>query len=198
MKKIFLLLFSSLAINVASAQDVGFTISYPMSFSLGDFDDYIAKTSFRGISMELNKRVKTNLDIGVETSWSVFYEKADKATYTEGTASITGVQYRYTHTVPILAHARYYHGPGSGKKLIPYAGLGVGTMYVDRFTDFGLYRISNDAWQFCLRPEAGLAVQTKNMPAVILGVKYYAGFDDQDLNGQSYFSVNIGIMFSGF
>lgn len=198
MKKITLLLFSFLVIKYASSQDVGFILTYPMGFSVGDMDNYISKTSFRGISGELYKRIKPNLDIGIEASWSLFYEKTGRQTVTEGTASINGVQFRYVHVVPLLAQAKYFLKPESGKRIIPYGGLGVGTMYVDKYTDLGLYRIRTDVWQFCVRPEAGIAIQTKHMPDIVAGVKYYAGFETADLKGQSYFSVNVGVMFSGF
>jgi len=198
MKKIILVLSSFLVIKSATSQDVGFILTYPMGFSVGDMDDYISKTSYRGISMEIYKRIKHNLDIGIEASWSLFYDKTGRETTTEGTASINGVQFRYVHTVPLLAQAKFFLKPDAGKRIIPYGGLGVGTMYVDKYTDLGLYRIRSDAWQFCLRPEAGIAIQTKHMPAVIAGVKYYAGFETADLKGQSYFSVNVGIMFTGF
>ena len=173
-----------------------FTVAYPISFPMGDLSDYIGQTSFRGITLEFNKRQKKNLDIGIEASWHTFYERQDSKVYTEGTASISGIQYRYTNSIPLLAGVKYYKETNG--QLYPYAGLGLGTLYINRSTDFGLYRITNETWQFALRPELGIVMKAGSGVWGVLGVKYYAGFGNDDLDGQSYFSVNLGLMFSTF
>ena len=153
MKKIFIFLLSGFVAFKASAQSGSFVISYPIGFPMSDLKEYIDKTSFRGLSLEFYKMVKPNLEVGLEGSMNLFYKREDLKTYTEGTVSISGIQYRHTDAFPILASVRY-HKPG--KTVSPYASGGIGVLYVNRWTDFGLYRISNDAWQFCLRPELGL------------------------------------------
>ena len=143
--------------------------------------------------MEFYWHVKPNLDAGVEVGWNVFYSKEDKKTYTEGTQSISGVQYRYTNAVPIIAGARWRK---TGGKTEPYVGAGLGTTSVNRSTDFGLYRIYNNTWQFCVRPEAGLIYKTSTYSGLTAGVKYYANFENDDLSAQSYFTVNVGFAFA--
>jgi hypothetical protein len=172
-----------------------FIMSYPISFPMGDLHDYTTKTSFRGINLEFLKEAKPHVEVGIETGWNVFYSKEQKADYKQGTATISGVQFRYTNAVPILAEVRFL--PESGSHVAnAYAGLGVGTLYVDRSTDFGLYRINSDAWQFCLRPEAGVLFNIEPGVKAMIGVKYYAAFHANDLNGQSFLSTNIGIVFT--
>lgn len=144
--------------------------------------------------MEFNHFQSRNLNLGIETGWNVFYERVDDQVYTDKTASISGVQYRYTNAVPILAGAKYYK-ENNNKNLKPYLGFGLGTLYIDRYTDFGLYRIINDTWQFCLRPEIGLAYGLGNGTALVLNGKYYAGFETNDLDAQNYVSVSLGLMF---
>ena len=194
MKKIFFLLVASLCMQGLLAQDRSiFVISYPIAFPAGNLSDYISNTSFRGINLEFGREVKPNVIVEMETGWNVFYQEAPNQVYTEGTASISGKQFRYTNSVPILAGAKWILK--SKNNLIPYAGLGLGTMYSDRSTDFGLYRISKDAWQFCLRPELGITFKSRGGPAAMLGVKYYASFNSSELDGQSFFTVNIGVVF---
>ena len=194
MKKIFFLLMTSICIHTAFAQQHGiFIISYPMAFPAGDLSDYISNTSFRGINLEWGKEVKPNVIAEIETGWNVFYQEAPDQVYTEGTASISGKQFRYTNSVPILAGVKWVLK--SKNNVVPYAGLGLGTMYSDRSTDFGLYRISTDAWQFCIRPELGVTFKGRNGPAAMLGVKYYSSFNSSELDGQSFFTVNIGVVF---
>jgi len=124
-----------------------------------------------------------------------FYQKVDSKTYTEGTAAISGIQYRYTNVAPILAEGKFYL-PTKSKKAKPYVGIGVGTLYVNRSTDFGLYRITNETWQFCLRPELGFSFKPRDGVSLFVGGKWYSGYGTSDLPGQSYISVNVGLMLS--
>ena len=195
MKKIIMLLLATICVGGVFAQG-SFTASYPISFPMGDLSDYIGQTSFRGVTMEFSKRVKKTIDIGLEFSWHTFYERQDKKVYTEGTASVSGIQYRYTNTMPLLAGVKYYKETDGNLK--PFAGLGLGTLYVNRSTDLGMYRITTEAWQFALRPELGVLFKAGPGVSALLGVKYYAGFGTDDLDGQSYISVNLGLMFSNF
>jgi hypothetical protein len=173
----------------------GFIISYPIAFPMGDQYDYISQTSFRGYSMEFLHHAKPGIAVGIETGWSVFYAREDKKDYTKGTQTISGVQYRYTNSVPILAETKFY--PTSSKKTAQsYLGIGVGTLYVNRSTDFGLYRITNEAWQFCVRPEVGVSFKIEPGLRAFTGVKYYMAFNSSDLDGQSFLSANIGLVFT--
>jgi outer membrane protein with beta-barrel domain len=193
MKKIFpLLLFIFCAPQLFAQHGSSFGLTYSISFPMGDLHDYTTKTSFRGFEMEYNYHIQPHISLGVETGWNTFYERVEKKTYTDGTASITGVQYRYTNAVPILATGRYIK-TGSGKAE-PFVGLGIGTLYVDRATDFGLYRISSDAWQFCVRPELGVILKSGRGVAGLISAKYYYAFDTDNLSGQPYLSLNIGLL----
>ncbi len=196
MKKIVILLILVIGSKAIWAQGGNFVITYPIAFPFGDLKEYIGQTSFRGISLEFNKRQKQNLDIGLEATWNVFYERVDQKAYTSETATITGVQYRYVNAVPLILGAKWFKTAGNGKSM-PYIGVGLGTTFVERATDFGLYRITNSAWQFCVRPEAGVQIKSGYGAAFILGVKYYGNFGASDLDGQSYLTINIGFAFSG-
>lgn len=198
MKKIILTLLIACCLQSVRAQTVNFIPTYSIGFPMGNLGDYIEKTSFRGACIEITKRQKPNVDIGIEAAWNLFYERVDSKVYTEGTASISGVQFRYTNTVPLLATGKYYMRTTSGKAVHPYLGLGIGTLFVNRSTDFGLYRITNDTWQFCLRPELGIAIRNRDKPAIIIGAKYYASFNNSDLDSQPYFSINVGMALPGF
>jgi hypothetical protein len=172
-----------------------FIMSYPISFPMSNLYNYTGKTSFRGTNLEFLHEAKPHLAVGIETGWNVFYEHADKADYKNGTATISGTQFRYTNVVPILAQTKYFPNV-SNKTMDSYVGVGVGTLYVNRSTDFGLYRITTNTWQFCLRPEAGLVFHMQPGVKAFVGVKYYAGLSSSELDGQSFLSANIGFIFS--
>lgn len=174
-----------------------FIVSYPISFPMGDLHSYIGKTSFRGINFEWVKTAKPGVAVGIETGWNVFYERTDNKDYTKGTQTISGVQFRYTNAVPILLQTKFY--PTTDKKKInTYVGIGVGTLYVNRSTDFGLYRITTDAWSFCLRPEGGFLFNLQPGVKAMAGVKWYPAFNTADLDGQSFVSANFGFVFTNF
>jgi len=193
MKKIVLLFFAVLSIQIIYAQKGYSSMTYSMGLPTGDFGDYISDPSFRGVNLDFYWHVKPNLDAGFEIGWNVFYQKEEQKTYTQETQSITGVQFRYTNAVPMIAGVRWRK---TGGNLAPYLGAGIGTTSVNRSTDFGLYRIYNNTWQFCVRPEAGLMYNMGHGAAATAGVKYYANFKNDDLAAQTYLALNVGFVFA--
>src|SRR5687768_16084643 len=119
--KNLLMLFMALGIFTithAQTQTSNFRISWSVAIPSGDLSDYIGETSLRGASLEYNWRPKPNLEVGIESGWNLLYERADDKVYTYETASVSGVQYRYTNTIPIIAGVKLLGKAKSG--LIPY------------------------------------------------------------------------------
>ena len=133
--------------------------------------------------------------MGADIGWNTFYERRAHDTYTSGSVSLTGVQYRYINAMPIYAAADYFFT--KGEKINPFVGLGVGTLYTKRNTDMNLYTVENTVWAFALRPEFGVTVNaTRGMDIILVG-KYNYGFAAGGLEPQSYFTFNIGMVFKG-
>jgi outer membrane protein len=128
----------------------------------------------------------------MDAAWNVFYEKKDYDSYTSGTQTLTGVQYRYQNQVPLLAAIDFVFM--SEKKFQPYLGLGLGTMYSERSTQMGIWYVEENPWQFALKPEAGLMYNMATGSALKLGFKYYAGMGG-DLGTQGYFTISLGFAF---
>src|SRR5215204_1707350 len=171
MKKLFILLMATgLVSNTYAQQRSHLTMSYSIAMPTGSLSDYIGSTSFRGLSLEYTQQVRENLDLGLEAGWNSFYERVTDKVYTEGTASISGVQYRYTHAIPIILGGKFNFGGGS--KVKPYGGLGLGTVYLNRNTEFGLYVINTDTWQFVVRPELGIKYEYAPGRGMLFGLKY--------------------------
>lgn len=201
MKKIFyIVLFTILTAGAANAQLEtgsgvfnGYTsITYSVGFGTGDLGEYISQPSWRGFTLEFGKFVTPEISIGIEASWNTFFEEMDYATYTKDTYSLSGKQYRYNHQFPILASFNYtLMGDGS---LRPFGGLGIGTMYSQRNTDMGQWRVREEAWHFALRPEIGVLYEVGSGTHIKVSGKYYSGFSAGDLDAQSYFALNVGIV----
>ena len=171
-----------------------FTTSYTINFPFGNTHDYIAKTSFRGFSLDYRYQVTENLAVGIGTGWYTFYEKKEYDTYTspDNALTVSGLQYRYINSMPILVVGDYYFKPE--EKLSPFVGLGIGTFYNIVTTDLGQYSFETRAWQFCLAPEAGVRVKFETVSG-FFSLRYNNNFESTDLEGQSFLSLNIGLMY---
>lgn len=196
MKKIFNVIFAvGMFAAVTSNAQSAFSIQYSMGFGNGDVKDFISTASFRGAALEYRYMVQPKIGIGADIGWNTFYERRAYDTYTSGTVSLSGVQYRYINAMPILVGFNYYMKPD--EKINPYVGLGVGTLYTKRNTDMNLYTIENNVWAFALRPEVGVLVNANEGLDIVLVGKYNYGFAAGGLDPQSYFTFNVGLRFKG-
>jgi hypothetical protein len=120
MKKITnkLIIIVVLFVSTASfAQQSFWSLNYEMSFSTGEQADYISSSSFRGWGIEGRTFLTDNISVGGSFSWEVFDQiyrdlpPTDLAAVADNvTSSISGVQYRFINTLPIMANAHYYLG----------------------------------------------------------------------------------------
>lgn len=192
MKKIIFILSIAFVVSLSNVNaQKGYTsFQYGISFGTGDVGDYVSAPSFRGFLFEYKYAFNEKLYAGFDLGWNMFYEKKDKATYTKGTESVTGVQFRYNRDVPFLISADYFFRPG--QKVNPYVNFGIGGLYAKRTTEMGVFYIQEESWQFAIKPEAGLLFEVNRSGAIKFSVKYYNGFKSGDLEGQSYVSLGIG------
>ena len=192
--KLLSLSFLAFAAGTAMAQDDYMIVSYQVGFPRGDTKDYIEKTSWRGLNLGYRHVIDEEVAVGVEIGSQLFYEYKEYDTYTRGTASLSGTQYRYSWNTPITAHVDYVLN--EGKDIRPFIGMGLGALYAYRVTDFGMYRITQDPWQFVMVPEVGVSCYMSGGSALLVSAKYFAAFDAEGVGGQSYLGVNVGILFS--
>ncbi len=179
---------------VGMAQDRNiYMLEYPIAFGVGDLGEFIDEPSFRGFNFGYRYILEEEIAVGLDMGWQTFYEDRDLATYTDGTQSITGKQYRYMNMFTASAQVDKIFSPGSD--LRPFIGIGAGTSYARRTVDMGQWSFEKDPWQFMLQPEAGVSLYLTNGNAVMLSANYYWGFETQQLEAQSMLSVNIGYVF---
>jgi opacity protein-like surface antigen len=182
-------------ISSAFAQSYS-TFNYSIGIPTSDLGDYISKTSWRGLSYDYRKLVQPNIGVGVTVGWNVFYEEKAYDTYTLDNRSLSGKQYRYSNNFPLLVAADYYLKPG--EDLNPFIGLGIGTMYTNRVTDMGIYRLEQDSWAFAFQPEIGIKYMVSDYAGLNLSAKYFYGMEAGSISGaQSFLTLNIGYVFMG-
>ena len=195
-KLIFISIITALAaIQTGYSQQASYmSIQYAVGIGLGDLGDYISAPSFRGANIEYRNAVTNNLMVGAEIGWNVFYERMDYNTYTVGTESLTGVQYRTQNELPILLSADYILTPDNPFR--PYVGLGIGTLYSERSTDMGMWRRMENPWHFAIKPEVGFLYELSYSTSFKFAAKYYSGFASSPLETQSYLSLSVGLAFT--
>lgn len=193
MKNIFITTLLILGISfVSTAQNSLFSTNYVVTVPLGNTSDFIDNTSGRGINFEFQKFINPHVTLGIEAGHSTLFKKEDKKVYTEGSASISGVQYRYQYTWPILATANYY-ALRTGL-LRPYAGIGLGTMASHRRLDMGIYTADKTHWQFAIKPELGALIQPNASMAFKIGANYLMGTGGDNFDSQSNLYFKIGFV----
>jgi outer membrane protein len=164
-----------------------------MGFASGDMAEFISKPSFRGFVFQYRHPFTPNIAAGFDLGWNVFYERKDYDTYEANNASLSGVQFRYHNEIPLYISGEYYFKPEG--PLNPFAGLGIGTIYSERNTDMGVWRVVEDAWQFALKPEVGLLYMFNESAGFKLAAKYNLGFAGGDLDAQSFIAIDAGLAF---
>lgn len=201
MKKL-LIIIAVLTSTASFAQRSFWSFNYPISFALGEQQDFIGKTSFRGFGIDGRGFLNNNISIGGHWSWEVFNEiKRDLPPIPINVSNdanikgeISGVQYRFLNVMPILVNAHYYMGSDGAVR--PYVGLGIGTSYVDERTDIGLVSIQTKTWRFALQPEAGVMIPfgLTGVGANVAARFRYAAKAGDSLP-ISFFSLSVGLGF---
>lgn len=171
------------------------TVGYSVGIPMGDMSDYIGKTSWRGFSFDFSKLVNENFAVGFGLGWQVFYEDNGYQSFVRETATVSGNEYRYVNSFPIYVTGHYV--VSSQGPVIPYAGLGIGTIANNRDRDVGIFRFEEDQWHFALRPEVGLQFDLSYSTLARLSVLYNHAFSAGELGSYSHLAFNVGITYRG-
>ena len=200
MKKL-LIIIAVLSSTSAFAQRSFWTFNYEMSFAVGEQKDYIEKGSFRGFGLDGRGFVSDNISIGGAFSWEVFYEvkrnlppEPFNVDIDNVDGVITGTQYRYINTLPIMVNSHYYLG--SDGEARPYFGLGLGTSYVEQRTDIGLVSITGKKWGFAVQPEIGVMIPFGlSGTGANIAARFRYTTETVDTSPISFFTLAVGLGF---
>jgi opacity protein-like surface antigen len=194
MKKIYLiiLLIMISATSRIMAQNNMMGVQYSIGYTTGDFNNFIGKVAFRGMSLDYHKLVTENIGVGFEIGWNYFWEEKPYATYTEGSMSLSGKQYRYCLATPFTVSLNYYLAPG--EFMNPFLGFGIGTEYTRNELKMGLYERSSDVFHFVMKPEIGVIINPGGNAGIYISARYYDALKSGDIGKRSYFTTNIGLL----
>ena len=169
------------------------TAQYTLAIPLGHTRDVIDKLSFRGVTADYRYHFNDVASVGASIGWSVFYKKFERNEEPTGTgATITGTQYHYINSLPILATFNYFIGGGS---FAPFGGLGIGTTFNETRMEMGFNRLDMDVWHFTLAPELGAKLNATGEVSAYITARYNISFETKYSYTQSYLGLNFGIMY---
>lgn len=179
-------------------------LNYQMSVPFGDVKNFTDKTSFRGFDLEYHYFLGESFSIGGAIGWNVYYKEKDNTTAdfrfsgNENIYTITGNQYRYINTVPMLAIGRYYFTDNT-TAVRPFVGLGLGTSWTEKRLEVGQFSSTISRWQFAMAPEVGMYIPVSDQFAFNIGARY--NYATKAANGRvpeiSSLTFNIGIILMG-
>lgn len=187
---ILAVMFSSIP---AIAQEL-YLVEYAVSVPTNDLRDHVSQTSFRGLTLGYFSHFNESIVEGMSIGWNEFHERKSYVTYHDGAPSSSEIQYRHTDAVPIHFNGFYLFHPQN--KLTPYAGAGVGIIYLNRTTDMGPDRWKEETWHFSLRPEGGVLYNFRDQINARLSVRYNEAFKTANAGDQSFLSFNFGVVFN--
>ncbi len=199
-KAIILILIGSLGVSSAFAQSrppVSLNLNYSIAQPLGSLSDYAGNTSFRGWQVGLQYSLNDRLALGLKTGFSDFYERVPRALYPGKGEDVSAVQTHTLQTIPILATVHYSLASPEAK-VIPYAGVGVGTANMNYEKYWGEFVEQENKWAFQVSPELGVNVPFGKYSPVMLNanVQYnYAPFKVNEITNFNSVQANIGVKF---
>lgn len=179
------------------AQDLLTGLTYSISIPTGETRDFTAKTSFKGLSIDLRKFISYNASIGFLVGWSAFEEETDK-TISTSIGVLSGNQNRLTNAFPIMLTTHYYLG--EGKEFRPFIGIGAGMYYFYHQLEQVEENLESNKWHFGIAPEAGFVYLLGSIYAFV-NVRYNYAFSAENeitqiSTSQSYVTFNIGFAFT--
>jgi len=160
----------------------------------GDTADFIKDTSYRGMSLEGRKWQGDNLTVGFMLGWNVLNQKlttTQAITGDNGAADITGTQYRYINTFPVMAGVHMYLGSWGTTRI--FAGAMGGGYVVERRVELGLFAVESQKWQWGVAPEIGILLPFESSVGFISARYNYAFENGDDHPDHTYWSAQVGL-----
>jgi outer membrane protein W len=194
--KSIIILFSVLSVNLF-AQDLLTGLTYSISVPTGNTSEYVSKTSFKGLSIDLRKFFSYDASVGFLLGWSAFEEETNKTISTVN-GDVSGEQSRLINSFPVMITTHYYLG--EGREFRAFIGIGVGMYYFYHQLELVEENLESNKWHFGVAPEAGFVYLLESVYA-FFNVRYNYAFSAENeftkiSTSQSYLTFNIGFAFT--
>lgn len=193
--KIFLTIALVVAVSFSSFSQGGgiWAFQWAIGFPVGETNDFLDQTSFRGFGIDGRGYVTDRLTVGGRAAWQTFYKDYGFVTNDQESYTISGNQRKYINAIPLTVNTHYYFGSGLA---LPYVGVGVGAYYIESRNYMGIYYVQEKAWHFGLAPEVGVVVPFGNSNTGInVALKYQYAAKTKDTQAVSWVELDIGIAY---
>jgi len=188
----------------AQAADKITTLHWDVGVPLGDLDEYIGETSFRGFGFDFRtfRDRSKSYTVGFSFAWQVFYENTNELIHIDNkdvSADISGYQNRYVNALPFMLTFDVYTSQDPRKRRF-FLGVGAGAYYMVQRFEIGVQSFEETNWHFGLMPEIGLQFPMGDVELLVQGRYNYAfasgnSIAGKDLNLQ-YATLNLGFAWS--
>ncbi len=170
-----------------------FVVTWNLAAPLGTTRTFIDKFSFEGVGFEYRFQIRPDISVGLLFAWNTFEQEA-AGTFNYGNVAVSGKRVRLFDAMPLCA-SFHYNVIREGKKVVPFVGLDVGTMFTSRVADFAWWYRKKTAWHFSFAPEIGLRL-TKIAVPLYASVKFNYAVKSGDMPQQTILNFNLGIAWS--
>jgi hypothetical protein len=155
----------------AFGQEYMTTLTYNISVPAGETTQFIEAPSYLGLSFDGRKFLTSFISVGFYTGWQVFYEQSSQPlTIDQGT--ISGNQYRYLNSFPIMINTHLYIGPD--QCLRPFVGINAGAYFTWKRLNIGVLQAEEKKWVLGLAPEVGMTIPIGDVHINLSGKYNYA------------------------
>jgi hypothetical protein len=178
--------------GTASAQDWLWGLAYGFATPTGNTKDFADDFSWRNFTVEA-RRINENRtnSLGLNASWNVFFEKSNRTSVLPNVpGSVTGTQYRYINSWPVLLSAHHYFGHPYRPR--PYVGINLGGYIIEERVEIGLIAAHETNLHFGGAPEIGITYPRGNQ-IWWLGARYHAIMKSGHVPDQNYLTVSLGV-----
>ena len=204
MKKIIYIVLLTMLLGYTAQAQTGFTaISWGITTAQSEEMKNFVSSDFnlRGFGVDMRFFVKPRITAGFSLRWDIFYAEMDKRLSVRSenlNGDITGKQWRYLNTFPIMANMHYYFG--TRNKMQFYVGGNIGVSYIRERFDIGVFTLETSNWHFTVVPEAGLTYPFTRETRLYANVRYnYSVPAGSSLTGDptafGYFGIDLGLAF---
>jgi hypothetical protein len=178
--------------KIVSAQDWLWGLAYGFATPTGNTKDFADDFSWRNFTVEA-RRINENRtnSLGLNASWNVFFEKSNRTSVLPSVpGSVTGTQYRYINSWPVLLSAHHYFG--HPYRMRPYVGINLGGYIIEERVEIGLIAAHETNLHFGGAPEIGITYPRGNQ-IWWLGARYHAIMKSGHVPDQNYVTVSLGV-----
>jgi len=129
------------------------TVSWDVLTPLSN-TSFIKQPSPLGFYIGYREKINEHFFIGGDLNSATLREHTPRQTYHSSTGDITTDFYKYVVVFAATVSGEYYFTPD--KRLVPFAGLGLGANYNSYSLYYNVYSAKDNGWGVLIRPQAGM------------------------------------------